>query len=83
MSDLNKNTLYEIVNLIKTKKISSLDVTKHFIKNIESGKNSIVLLQPVLKSQLKVQKVMIQKIILKDYFQVYLSQLKIYFVQKT
>ncbi len=38
MSDLNKNTLYEIVNLIKTKKISSLDVTKHFIKNIESGK---------------------------------------------
>ena len=38
MSDLNKNTLYEIVNLIKNKKISSLDVTKHFIKNIESGK---------------------------------------------
>ena len=38
MSDLNKNSLSEIVNLIKTKKVSSLEVTNHFIKNIEKGK---------------------------------------------
>ena len=39
MSDLNQNTLTQITNLIKTKKISSLEVTKFFIKNIEKGKN--------------------------------------------
>jgi len=38
MSDLNKKSLSEIVNLIKTKKISSLEITNHFIKNIEKGK---------------------------------------------
>ena len=38
MSDLNKNTLSEIVNLIKTKKVSSLEITNHFIKNIEKSK---------------------------------------------
>ena len=38
MSDLNKNSLSEIVKLIKTKKVSSLEVTNHFIKNIEKGK---------------------------------------------
>ena len=37
MSDLNKNSLSEIVKLIKTKKISSLEITKHFIKNIEKS----------------------------------------------
>ena len=38
MSDLNQNTLTQITNLIKTKKISSLEVTKFFIKNIEKAK---------------------------------------------
>ncbi len=38
MSDFNKNSLSEIVKLIKTKKVSSLEVTNHFIKNIEKGK---------------------------------------------
>ena len=38
MSDFNKNSLSEIVNLIKTKKASSLEITNHFIKNIEKGK---------------------------------------------
>ena len=38
MTDLNKNSLSEIVNLIKTKKVSSLEITKHFIKNIEKSK---------------------------------------------
>ncbi len=37
MSDLNKNSLSEIVKLIKTKKISSLEITKHFIENIEKS----------------------------------------------
>ena len=39
MSDLNQNSLSEIVKLIKTKKISSLEVTNHFIKNIKKEKN--------------------------------------------
>ncbi len=37
MIDLNNNSLVEIVNLIKSKKISSLEVTNHFIKNIKKG----------------------------------------------
>ena len=39
MSDLNKSSLSEIINLIKLKKISSLEITNHFIKNIEKSKN--------------------------------------------
>ena len=38
MSDFNKSSLSEIVNLIKSKKASSLEVTNHFIKNIENIK---------------------------------------------
>ena len=38
MSDFKQNSLSDIVNLIKTKKISSLEITNHFIKNIEKGK---------------------------------------------
>ncbi len=38
MSDFNKNSLSELVNLIKTKKVSSLEITNHFIKNIEKSK---------------------------------------------
>ena len=38
MSDFNQKSLSEIVKLIKTKKASSLEVTNHFIKNIEKGK---------------------------------------------
>ena len=37
MSDFNKSSLSEIVNLIKSKKTSSLEVTNHFIKNIEKS----------------------------------------------
>ena len=38
MSDLNKSSLTEIINLIKSKKISSLEVTNHFINNIKKSK---------------------------------------------
>ena len=38
MSDLNQYSLTEIVSLIKTKKISSSEVTDHFIKNVKKGK---------------------------------------------
>ena len=38
MLDLNQNSLSQIVNLIKSKKISAFEVTNHFIKNIEKGK---------------------------------------------
>ena len=38
MSDFNKSSLSEIVNLIKSKKVSSLEVTNHFIKNVEKSK---------------------------------------------
>tara|TARA_Y100001970_G_scaffold164879_1_gene201458 strand:- start:1944 stop:3401 length:1458 start_codon:yes stop_codon:yes gene_type:complete len=37
MSDLNKNTLSEIINLIKLKKTSSFEITNHYIKNIEKS----------------------------------------------
>ena len=36
MPDFNKNSLSEIVKIIKTKKASSLEITNHFIKNIEN-----------------------------------------------
>ena len=39
MSDLNKSSLSEIINLIKLKKISSLEIKNHFIKNIAKSKN--------------------------------------------
>ena len=38
MSDFNKSSLSEIANLIKSKKVSSSEVTSHYIKNIEKGK---------------------------------------------
>ena len=38
MVDLNNISLTEIVKLVKLKKISSLELTKHYIKNIEKGK---------------------------------------------
>ena len=38
MSNLNNISLTEIVNLIKSKKVSSSEVTSHFIKNIENSK---------------------------------------------
>ena len=44
MSDFNKKSLLEIVNLIKTKKVSSLEITNHFIKNIEKGKSIIIII---------------------------------------
>ena len=38
MNNLNSISLTEIVKLIKSKKISSSEVTKHFINNIEKSK---------------------------------------------
>ena len=38
MVNLNNISLTEIVKLVKLKKISSLEITNHFIKNIEKGK---------------------------------------------
>ena len=39
MSDFNQNTLTQIINLIKTKKISSLEVTKFLLKILKRQKN--------------------------------------------
>ena len=36
--DLNNISLTEIVKLVKLKKVSSLELTNHYIKNIEKGK---------------------------------------------
>ena len=38
MSDFNKKSLSEFVNLIKSKKVSSLEITNHFINNIKHSK---------------------------------------------
>ena len=38
MSDITNQSLEEIINKIKTKEISSVELTKSFIKNIEKAK---------------------------------------------
>ena len=38
MVDLNNTSLLEIIKLIKKRKISSLEITNHYIKNIEKGR---------------------------------------------
>ncbi len=40
MSDITKKNLNEIIENIKTKKISSTDLTLSYIKNIESSKKT-------------------------------------------
>ena len=39
MNDLNNISLTEIIKLVKSKKISSLELTNHFINNIKKEKN--------------------------------------------
>ena len=53
MSDLNQSTLTQIINLIKTKKISSLEVTKFFIKNIEKAKKLNTFITTCFEKSLK------------------------------
>ena len=53
MSDINQYSLLEIVNLIKTKKISSLEITNHFIKNIEKGKKLNSFITTCLEKSVK------------------------------
>ena len=53
MSDLNQSTLTQITNLIKTKKISSLEVTKFFIKNIEKAKKLNTFITTCFEKSLK------------------------------
>ena len=72
MNDLNDISLSEIIKLVKSKKISSLELANHFINNIKKGKNLIVLLPLVLTKQLKTQKILIKNKILMAFFQVYL-----------
>ena len=38
MNDLNDISLTEIIKLVKSKKISSLELANHFINNIKKGK---------------------------------------------
>ena len=38
MADITNQSLNEIIENIKTKKVSSTDLTKAYIKNIESAK---------------------------------------------
>ena len=64
MNDLNDISLSEIIKLVKSKKISSLELANHFINNIKKGKNLIVLLPLVLTKQLKIQKILIKNKIL-------------------
>ncbi len=53
MSDLNQSTLTQFTNLIKTKKISSLEVTKFFIKNIEKAKKLNTFITTCFEKSLK------------------------------
>ena len=51
MSDLNKNTLSEIINLIKLKKTSSFEITNHYIKNIEKSNKLNSFITTVLEEE--------------------------------
>ena len=53
MSDFNKSSLSEIVNLIKTKKLSSLEITNYFIKNIEKSKKLNCFITTCFEESLK------------------------------
>ena len=48
MSDITNQSLNQIIKRIKTKEISSTDLTKAYIKNIEGAKNLMLLLQLLL-----------------------------------
>ena len=71
MSDFNKSSLSEIVNLIKTKKISSLEITNHFIKNIEKSKKLNSFITTCFEESIKNAKILITKKILMVYFREY------------
>ncbi len=53
MIDLNQNTLTQIVNSIRSKKISSLEVTKFFINNIEKAKKLNAFITTCFEKSLK------------------------------
>ena len=65
MNDLNDISLSEIIKLVKSKKISSLELANHFINNIKKGKklNSFIT-TCFLTKQLKTQKILIKNKIL-------------------
>ena len=67
MSDITKKNLNEIIENIKTKKISSTDLSLSYIKNIESSKNLIHLSQQLLNKHLKKQNNLIANQILINY----------------
>ena len=69
MTDFNKYSLTDIVKLIKTKKISSLEITNHFIKNIEKGKTLNSFITTCFEKCKKKQKILTQKRILMVYYQ--------------
>ena len=56
MSDLNKSSLSDILKLIKSKKISSLEITNHFIKNIEKSKNLNCFITTCFEKSIKAAK---------------------------
>ena len=68
MPDLNLNSLTEIISLIKNKKVSSLEVTNHFIKNIEKSKKLNSFITTCFEESLKKAKNFDSKKILMAYF---------------
>ena len=81
MSDFNKSSLSEIANLIKSKKVSSSEVTSHYIKNIEKGKKLNSFITTCFEEAVK-SKEFDNKKNFNGLIQEYLWLLKIYFVQK-
>ena len=57
MTNLNNISLSQIVKLIKSKKISSFEITKHFIKNIEKGKKLNTFITTCFDETLKKSKI--------------------------
>ena len=61
MVDLNNTSLLEIIKLIKKKKISSLEITNHYIKNIEKGKTLNSFITTCFEESIKKSKSFDQK----------------------
>ena len=72
MTDIPKQTLSELINNIKTKKISSEEATKAFIERSEKSKNLMLIFLKIMKMQLKKQKYLIKNQTLKKNYLVYL-----------
>ena len=71
MNDITNKSLTEIINKIKTKEISSTDLTKLYISNIEKGKKLNAFVTTTFDHALKKAKEFDDKPNLECFYQAY------------